>query len=110
MAQEPTYDIASFTGLLNNPDTLTVSEQNEVPAATTDATKKPEGTDANFLSLRSLVTIRDAGIIIGKGGKNVTEVREITGVKAAVSKVVTGVNERILTVTGNLDSVAKVSW
>jgi len=107
MAQEPTYDIASFTGLLNNPDTLTVSEQNEVPAATTDTTKKPENTDANFLSLRSLVTIRDAGIIIGKGGKNVTEVREITGVKAAVSKVVTGVNERILTVTGNLDSVSK---
>lgn len=105
MAQEPTYDIASFTGLLNNPDTLTVSEQNEVPAA--DTTKKPESTDANYLSLRSLVTIRDAGIIIGKGGKNVTEVREITGVKAAVSKVVTGVNERILTVTGNLDSVAK---
>eukprot|EP00833_Pecoramyces_ruminatium_P004455 jgi/Orpsp1_1/1178487/evm.model.c7180000065515.1 len=107
MAQEPTYDIASFTGLLNNPDTLTVSEQNEVPAATTDTTKKPENTDANFLSLRSLVTIRDAGIIIGKGGKNVTEVREITGVKAAVSKVLTGINERILTVTGNLDSVAK---
>jgi len=107
MAQEPTYDIASFTGLLNNPDTLTVSEQNEVPAATTDTTKKPENTDASFLSLRSLVTIRDAGIIIGKGGKNVTEVREITGVKAAVSKVLTGINERILTVTGNLDSVAK---
>ncbi|ORX39503.1 hypothetical protein BCR36DRAFT_312985 [Piromyces finnis] len=106
MAQEPTYDIASFTGLLNNPDTLTVSEQNEVPA-TTETTKKPESTDANVLSLRSLVTIKDAGIIIGKGGKNVTEVREITGVKAAVSKVVTGVNERILTVTGNLDSVAK---
>ncbi|OUM64481.1 hypothetical protein PIROE2DRAFT_42523 [Piromyces sp. E2] len=109
MAQEPTYDIASFTGLLNNPDTLTVSEQNEVPAAATDAAKKPENTDPNFISLRSLVTIRDAGIIIGKGGKNVSEVREITGVKAAVSKVVTGVNERILTVTGNLDSVAKVS-
>jgi heterogeneous nuclear rnp K-like protein 2 len=108
MAQEPTYDIASFTGLLNNPDTLTVSEQNEVPATTTtDTAKKPENTDSNFLSLRSLVTIRDAGVIIGKGGKNVTEVREITGVKAAVSKVVTGVNERILTVTGNLDSVAK---
>jgi len=106
MAQEPTYDIASFTGLLNNPDTLTVSEQNEVPAAT-DTTKKPENTDSNFISLRSLVTIRDAGIIIGKGGKNVSEVRDITGVKAAVSKVVTGVNERILTVTGNLDSVAK---
>jgi len=107
MAQEPTYDIASFTGLLNNPDTLTVSEQNEVPAAADTTTKKPESTDANYLSLRSLVTIRDAGIIIGKGGKNVSEVRDITGVKAAVSKVVTGVNERILTVTGNLDSVAK---
>jgi len=106
MAQEPTYDIASFTGLLNNPDTLPVNEQNEVPAAA-DTAKKSDNNDPNFISLRSLVTIKDAGIIIGKGGKNVSEVREITGVKAGVSPVVEKVNERILTVSGNLDSVAK---
>ncbi|OUM59111.1 hypothetical protein PIROE2DRAFT_35772, partial [Piromyces sp. E2] len=59
------------------------------------------------ISIRSLVTSKEAGAIIGKGGKNVKEVREATGVKAAVSPVVEGVNERILTVTGTLDTIPK---
>ncbi|KAI8835336.1 hypothetical protein BC829DRAFT_406453 [Chytridium lagenaria] len=48
-----------------------------------------------------------AGVIIGKGGKNVAEVRDATGVKAGVSKVVPGVHERILTITGSTVNVAK---
>lgn len=114
MTQEPTYDIANYTGLTLNPETLSENVQpihavNEQPSLTgTTDDKKLETLDSkNILSLRSLVTIKDAGVIIGKGGKNVAEVREITGVRAGVSKVVTGVNERVLTVTGNLDSVAK---
>jgi len=59
------------------------------------------------ISIRSLVTSKEAGAIIGKGGKNVKEVRDATGVKAAVSPVVEGVNERILTVTGTLDTIPK---
>jgi heterogeneous nuclear rnp K-like protein 2 len=61
-----------------------------------------------MLTLRALVSTRDAGVIIGKGGKNVADLREHTGVKAGVSKVVTGVHERVLTVTGPVESVAKV--
>lgn len=61
-----------------------------------------------YLTLRALVTTREAGVIIGKGGKNVAEVREVANVKAGVSKVVSGVHERILTVSGQLDAVAKV--
>lgn len=60
------------------------------------------------LTLRALVSTKDAGVIIGKGGKNVAELREQTGVKAGVSKVVPGVHERVLTVTGDVESVAKV--
>ena len=54
------------------------------------------------------MTTKEAGVIIGKAGKNVAEVRDLTGVKAGVSKVVNGIHERILTVVGPLDSVAKV--
>ncbi|CAG8509847.1 1864_t:CDS:2 [Ambispora gerdemannii] len=59
------------------------------------------------LTLRALVSTKEAGVIIGKAGKNVAELREITGVKAGVSKVVQGVPDRVLSVAGTLDGVAK---
>ncbi|KAI9595220.1 hypothetical protein BDF19DRAFT_334978, partial [Syncephalis fuscata] len=59
------------------------------------------------LTLRALVTTKEAGVIIGKAGRNVAELREQTGVKAGVSKVVPGVQDRVLTVSGTLDGVAK---
>jgi heterogeneous nuclear rnp K-like protein 2 len=69
-------------------------------------TEQPEDA-ALQVTLRALVTTKEAGAIIGKGGQNVADVREKTGVKAGVSKVLPGVHERILTVTGPLDQVAK---
>lgn len=61
----------------------------------------------NTLTLRALVSTKDAGIIIGKAGKNVADLRDQTGVKAGVSKVIPGVHERVLTVTGSAEGVAK---
>lgn len=59
------------------------------------------------LTLRALVSTKEAGVIIGKAGKNVAEMREATNVKAGVSKVVQGVHDRVLTVSGSLEGVAK---
>ncbi|KAI8986371.1 hypothetical protein BDB01DRAFT_720408 [Pilobolus umbonatus] len=59
------------------------------------------------LTLRALVSTKEAGVIIGKGGKNVADLRDLTGVKAGVSKVVQGIHDRVLTVSGTLDGVAK---
>lgn len=58
------------------------------------------------LTLRSLVSSKEAGVIIGKAGKNVADIREKTGVKAGVSKSVEGVQDRVLTIVGTLDGVA----
>jgi heterogeneous nuclear rnp K-like protein 2 len=63
---------------------------------------------AGQFTLRALVSSKEAGIIIGKAGKNVADLREATGVKAGVSKVVQGVPERVLSVTGSLEGVTKV--
>ncbi|KAI8914039.1 hypothetical protein DFJ77DRAFT_549251 [Powellomyces hirtus] len=68
----------------------------------------PDG--AHQLTVRALVTTREAGVIIGKGGKNVAEIRDVTNVKAGVSKVVQGVHERVLTVSGTVDSLAKAFY
>ncbi|CEP13262.1 hypothetical protein [Parasitella parasitica] len=68
--------------------------------------QQPHPNHEDQLTLRSLVSTREAGVIIGKGGKNVAELREETGVKAGVSKVVQGVHDRVLTVSGTLEGVA----
>jgi heterogeneous nuclear rnp K-like protein 2 len=59
------------------------------------------------LTLRAIVSSKEAGVIIGKAGKNVADLRDETGVKAGVSKVVPGVHDRVLTVTGQLRSLAR---
>ena len=58
------------------------------------------------LTLRAIVSSKEAGVIIGKGGKNVADLRDETGVKAGVSKVVQGVHDRVLTITGGCDAIA----
>jgi heterogeneous nuclear rnp K-like protein 2 len=71
--------------------------------------RSPSPPPHDTLTLRALVSTKDAGVIIGKAGKNVADLREQTGVKAGVSKVIPGVHERVLTVTGSVEAVSKVS-
>jgi heterogeneous nuclear rnp K-like protein 2 len=59
------------------------------------------------ISVRAIVTTKEAGVVIGKEGKSVSAIREVTGVKVGVSKVIPGVHERILTVSGPLPNVSK---
>ncbi|KAF2875521.1 hypothetical protein BDV95DRAFT_615555 [Massariosphaeria phaeospora] len=59
------------------------------------------------LTLRAIVSSKEAGVIIGKAGKNVADLRDETGVRAGVSKVVQGVNDRVLSVTGSLSGISK---
>jgi len=74
----------------------------------TDAEPKTEEEYAETqLTLRAIVTSKEAGVIIGKAGKNVADLRDETGVRAGVSKVVPGVHDRVMTVTGALDGIAK---
>jgi heterogeneous nuclear rnp K-like protein 2 len=59
------------------------------------------------LTLRAIVSSKEAGVIIGKAGKNVADLRDETGVRAGVSKVVQGVHDRVLSVTGALSGISK---
>jgi heterogeneous nuclear rnp K-like protein len=59
------------------------------------------------LTLRAIVTSKEAGVIIGKGGQNVAGLRDKTGVRAGVSKAIAGVPDRVLSVTGALNSVSE---
>jgi len=59
------------------------------------------------LTLRAIVSSKEAGVIIGKGGKNVADLRDETGVRAGVSKVVHGVHDRVLTITGGCEAISR---
>lgn len=67
-----------------------------------------EDASTTTLTLRALVSTKEAGVIIGKGGANVAELREKSDVKAGVSKVIPGVHDRVLSVSGSLENVARV--
>lgn len=58
------------------------------------------------ISMRALIANNDAGLIIGKAGRTVADIRERSGAKVNVSENHPGVTERILTVSGPLDAVA----
>merc|ERR1711939_280610 len=94
--------------------TTAAQEAGSAPAAAVSESNVPGDADAQQSStgpqqftLRALVSSKEAGVIIGKAGKNVADLREATGVKAGVSKVVPGVPERVLSVTGTLEGVTK---
>merc|ERR1711939_662922 len=95
-------------------NTTAAQEAGSAPAAAVSESNVPGDADAQQSStgpqqftLRALVSSKEAGVIIGKAGKNVADLREATGVKAGVSKVVPGVPERVLSVTGTLEGVTK---
>ncbi|EMR10520.1 hypothetical protein PNEG_01230 [Pneumocystis murina B123] len=68
---------------------------------------KNEGYSNSQLTLRALVSTKEAGIIIGRQGKNVAELRGANGIKAGVSKVVPNIYDRVLTISGTLEGVSK---
>ena len=82
-------------------DRLNVDGESEVAPRTEEEYAESQ------LTLRAIVSSKEAGVIIGKAGKNVADLRDETGVRAGVSKVVQGVHDRVLSVTGSLSGISK---
>ncbi|KAK4105320.1 eukaryotic type KH-domain (KH-domain type I) [Parathielavia hyrcaniae] len=60
-----------------------------------------------WIHVRSVISSPEAATIIGKGGENVSKIRQMSGAKCTVSDYQKGAVERILTVSGIVDAVAK---
>jgi heterogeneous nuclear rnp K-like protein len=65
--------------------------------------------ESKFLWVRAIISSAEAATIIGKGGENVTLIRKMSGARCTVSDYSRGAVERILTVSGPVDALAKVS-
>lgn len=77
-----------------------VAVQGQDPNAVVDET--------NWIHIRAVISSAEAATCIGKGGENVSQVRKLSGAKCTVSDYSRGQVERILTVSGAQDAVAKV--
>jgi len=64
--------------------------------------------ETGWLHVRAIISSAEAATVIGKGGENVTLIRRLSGAKCTVSDYSRGAVERILTVSGLVDAVAKV--
>ncbi|RDA95935.1 hypothetical protein CP533_5894 [Ophiocordyceps camponoti-saundersi (nom. inval.)] len=60
-----------------------------------------------WIHIRAVISSPEAATIIGKGGENVSNIRKMSGAKCTVSDYQKGAVERILTVSGIVDAVAK---
>ncbi|KAH9825850.1 PAB1-binding protein 2 [Teratosphaeria destructans] len=63
--------------------------------------------ETNWLHMRAIISSPEAATVIGKGGENVSQIRRMAGAKCTVSEYNRGAVERILTVSGPVDAVAK---
>jgi heterogeneous nuclear rnp K-like protein 2 len=76
------------------------------PKTTQEAPLESGRTEEHPLTIRALVSTKDGGIIIGKAGATIAQIRNASGVKAGVSKVVQGVQDRVLSVSGEVEGIA----
>ena len=63
--------------------------------------------ESKWIHIRAVISSAEAATCIGKGGENVTQIRKMSGAKCTVSDYSRGAVERILTVSGAQDAVAK---
>ncbi|KAI8851783.1 hypothetical protein BC829DRAFT_360908 [Chytridium lagenaria] len=86
-------------------------DPNEYPPGTdppADGAVGPDGEAVNKnMVMRAIISVKEAGIVIGKSGRNVADIRDKSGAKVTVSEQVQGAMERVVTIMGPLDMVAK---
>lgn len=94
-------------------DTSTIPQPVPLTSAIDSTTGQPTSSfptqdESQWIHIRAVISSSEAATVIGKGGENVTQIRRLSGAKCTVSDYSRGAVERILTVSGAQDAVAKV--
>lgn len=76
---------------------------------TSQPSQRQHQDESQWIHMRAVISSQEAATVIGKGGENVSQIRRLSGAKCTVSDYTRGAVERILTVSGPQDAVAKVS-
>ncbi|KAL9084491.1 MAG: hypothetical protein Q9159_005187 [Coniocarpon cinnabarinum] len=84
------------------------SVSNNLPTqAVPQYTPQQTSNESDWLHIRAIISSAEAATVIGKSGENVSEIRKRSGAKCTVSDYSRGAVERVLTVSGLVDAVAK---
>lgn len=75
-------------------------------AASSSTTTPSIDLSTSTVTIRALVSSREAGAVIGKGGATVAQIRDDAQVRVGVSKSEPGIMERVLTVAGLVKKVS----
>lgn len=98
-------DVAALSQGL--PSAVTASAPSTDGRDTSQAPPYHQQDESQWLHVRAIITSAEAATVIGKGGENVSQIRRMAGAKCTVSEYTRGAVERILTVSGLVDAVAK---
>jgi len=93
------------TAEIAEPKTVAGAIPTNTPSSTTATNSHDE---TAWIHVRAVISSPEAATVIGKGGENVSNIRKMSGAKCTVSDYQKGAVERILTVSGIVDAVAKV--
>ncbi|KAJ9641702.1 PAB1 binding protein [Knufia peltigerae] len=105
-----TADSSATNGSATLPpaDTLPLPPStSQIDLAGSQASTTATQDESQWIHIRAVISSAEAATCIGKGGENVTQIRKLSGAKCTVSDYSRGAVERILTVSGAQDAVAK---
>ncbi|KAK4128602.1 eukaryotic type KH-domain (KH-domain type I) [Parathielavia appendiculata] len=101
-------DAQGDTVVPDAPETKPITSTASGDAAQGQSNPPPGAHDETaWIHVRAVISSPEAATIIGKGGENVSKIRQMSGAKCTVSDYQKGAVERILTVSGIVDAVAK---
>jgi poly(rC)-binding protein 2/3/4 len=102
-------DAQGDTVVPDAPETKPIASTASGSASQGQANPPPASHDETaWIHIRAVISSPEAATVIGKGGENVSKIRQMSGAKCTVSDYQKGAVERILTVSGIVDAVAKV--
>ena len=106
---EETKDAQGDTIVPDAPETKPItSTASTMPAHIQNSQATNTHDETAWIHIRAVISSPEAATIIGKGGENVSKIRQMSGAKCTVSDYQKGAVERILTVSGVVDASAKV--
>ncbi|AEO65987.1 uncharacterized protein THITE_2113686 [Thermothielavioides terrestris NRRL 8126] len=101
-------DAQGDTVVPDAPETKPIASTASGSASQGQANPPPASHDETaWIHIRAVISSPEAATVIGKGGENVSKIRQMSGAKCTVSDYQKGAVERILTVSGIVDAVAK---
>lgn len=75
--------------------------------ATPISSHKVHDDDPTYVHFRMLVTVKEAGLIVGKGGEKINYIKDKAGARINVSENIKGIYERVVHVRGPAEKDAK---